>query len=682
MNPLAGLALLYLIGADGPIEGKEGALVEVPYDQGLPKQGIGIGYCNLLDEENVGRFPPYRKPTDTAAQYNEGVPDEAGPGFEKNLRTQFERRRSQGFKYIELDNPDAYPLEAVMRATAWAEEYGLGVIAKNAALVDGGVQWLAHPRVVGVIVEKDAGGASQMHAMRIAAEKPDLPVWFVSFGSGRAWARLVAADILARDLRGMGVTWSSQGEYERSMDIFMPQKKLPSVFAPQQTQSSTDQTPPWLATMRSIKGTDEFAGGADNPIILSWRDFISRTYPEMEEYCRNYTHDSVPWCGLTVAYVMAVNGIRPVFGRSDTDKFLWADAWRQFGTKLERPQLGCVMVFTRDGGGHVSLYEDEDADRYKICGGNQSDSVNSTWMSKSKFSGAFWPNQVSAQVSRPAPAATSGRFTGITATNFHDAQVAYSDVAAGWNDRPGVSLPYRFKGPRPKVRVWRGGRSVDCEIMDVGPWYDNRSGWPFDPYWETGTRPRAETDDRTNRAGIDLTFPADAAIGLNGKGLVDWEFITENTMADPEVLPPANDALKKIWDQLAPQLMQIVAPYLENAIQALIQKALQDATAKLPLLLPPPVDTTQATTVPAQTATVGSAIGVIARAAGSILPMLGLQGSIWGTAALWVAQAADVIGTAAGPTATTSGGAATAALVGTGVSSLVSLLGRFFSKKS
>lgn len=393
VNELAGLALAYLIGANDP-PGKEWTVTVAGYDSGLPRLGLAVGYVNLFDEKNSGQFLPYRKPTDTAAQYQEGVPDAAGPGFEANLRAQFARRKSQGFRYVELDNPDAYDLKDVMRATVLAEEYQLRVIAKNSVL-KGGAQWLAHPNVYGVIVEYGAGGAAEMHAMRVAAGKPDLPVWFVSFGNGRAWARLIAADITARGFVNMGVTWSSQGEYERSSDILVPVKKKSSQT---QSQLMADQVPPWLATMRSIKGTDEFAGGADNPIIMGWRDFISRTYPEMATYCRNYTHDSVPWCGLTVAYAMAVNGIKPVFGPTDTDKFLWADAWRQFGTRLDQPRLGCVMVFTRDGGGHVALYEGEDEDSYRIIGGNQSDSVNITSMSKSRFTGAFWPVQA---VARP-----------------------------------------------------------------------------------------------------------------------------------------------------------------------------------------------------------------------------------------------------------------------------------------
>lgn len=115
----------------------------------------------------------------------------------------------------------------------------------------------------------------------------------------------------------------------------------------------------------------------------------------------------------------------------------------------------------------------------------------------------------------------------IIATEFggpgDEQPVAYSDVQPGWPDRPGVALPMRFSGARPDVEVRANGRSVVCQIVDVGPWYPSNRG-PADPYWETGARPRAESDDRTNGAGIDLTPAAADAVGIGGKGLVDWRF--------------------------------------------------------------------------------------------------------------------------------------------------------------
>jgi hypothetical protein len=115
-----------------------------------------------------------------------------------------------------------------------------------------------------------------------------------------------------------------------------------------------DQPPPWLATMRQITGTHV----NDNPVILGWAKKIGELFPDMASYCAQYNHDRIAWCGLTVGYCMAVNGVRPVFGAQDVDKFLYALAWRQFGKAIDgEPQLGDVLIFDFGGGDHhVTLY--------------------------------------------------------------------------------------------------------------------------------------------------------------------------------------------------------------------------------------------------------------------------------------------------------------------------------------
>lgn len=133
----------------------------------------------------------------------------------------------------------------------------------------------------------------------------------------------------------------------------------------------------------------------------------------------------------------------------------------------------------------------------------------------------------------------AGRHLDITATEFGgpgDPNNSAYDEHLITSSEFGVALPYRFSGKRPKVRVFKGGKSVVCDIVDVGPW--NTS----DPYWEDGTRPQAEsgTDKggrHTNLAGIDLTPAAARAIGLNGKGLVDWEFAADGVTPVPVPIP-------------------------------------------------------------------------------------------------------------------------------------------------
>lgn len=163
----------------------------------------------------------------------------------------------------------------------------------------------------------------------------------------------------------------------------------------------TETVPPWLATMRELTGTAEAPGAADNPDILRWPAYIGSKYPEMAAYAANYTHDSIPWCGLTVAYCMAKNGIKPVFGEGDLNRFLWADAWSRWGKQLDRPILGCVMVFTRNGGGHVALYEGQTNTHFIVRGGNQANAVNVLQIPKHQFTAAVWPEIVPA--AKPIP---------------------------------------------------------------------------------------------------------------------------------------------------------------------------------------------------------------------------------------------------------------------------------------
>lgn len=94
-----------------------------------------------------------------------------------------------------------------------------------------------------------------------------------------------------------------------------------------------------------------------------------------------------------------------------------------------------------------------------------------------------------------------------------------------------VALPARFHGDRPRVRVmnhFNREKSVTATIEDIGPWNTD------DPYWEKGSRPQSESGHdmrgrRTNTAGIDVSPAVARALGINGMGLVAWEFVNDLT---------------------------------------------------------------------------------------------------------------------------------------------------------
>jgi len=230
-NPLTGKNLRYMIGAENPGNGRRGEIVEVGYDLSKPLPvGITIAYGNLFNEkyseqskQQRAEYGPYLKSSDTAAEYGEGQIDPRGPGWHRNLIEQFGRRKRQGFEYIELDNSDAYSVADVVGAVDLAASYGLKVIAKNPKLMESDpLRYVAHPNVYGIIVEKDAGDAHDMHALRERAGKPDLPVWFVFFDehrrqtAGKVAAREAAA--LAQQYASMHVTYSPGGEYINALD--------------------------------------------------------------------------------------------------------------------------------------------------------------------------------------------------------------------------------------------------------------------------------------------------------------------------------------------------------------------------------------------------------------------------------------------------------------------------------
>jgi hypothetical protein len=142
--------------------------------------------------------------------------------------------------------------------------------------------------------------------------------------------------------------------------------------------------------MRQITGTHALN---DNPVILGWAKKIGELFPDMASYCAQYNHDRIAWCGLTVGYCMAVNGVRPVFGAQDVDKFLYALAWRQFGKAIDgEPQLGDVLIFDFGGGDHhVTLYEQTQGNSYICRGGNQNHQVMLSTFAKTHCIGVRRP---------------------------------------------------------------------------------------------------------------------------------------------------------------------------------------------------------------------------------------------------------------------------------------------------
>jgi uncharacterized protein (TIGR02594 family) len=136
--------------------------------------------------------------------------------------------------------------------------------------------------------------------------------------------------------------------------------------------------PAMLVEARKFIGTAEAPGPANNPAILEWAAELGLS--------NVYTADAIPWCGLFMALV-AHRADKPLPAGP-----LWALNWSNFGSPAGQPCLGDVLVFVREGGGHVTMYVGEDRQGYFHClGGNQSDKVCVERIAKSRLHAARCP---------------------------------------------------------------------------------------------------------------------------------------------------------------------------------------------------------------------------------------------------------------------------------------------------
>lgn len=149
------------------------------------------------------------------------------------------------------------------------------------------------------------------------------------------------------------------------------------------------QDPKWLAIAKSKLGTREAPGAANNSTIIGWGKRLGLKILGIA-----YNADSVPWCGVFVSTCLDEAGIDlRSEGRNRMKIGVRASAWADWGANLRTDRLapGAIMVFTREGGGHVAFYVGEDDAAYHVVGGNQSDNVTITRIAKGRLSAARWP---------------------------------------------------------------------------------------------------------------------------------------------------------------------------------------------------------------------------------------------------------------------------------------------------
>lgn len=159
---------------------------------------------------------------------------------------------------------------------------------------------------------------------------------------------------------------------------------------------------PWVQFMRDHNGLREIPGSKHNPTILQWLKEMGSFSKEAKAW---YADDEVPWCGLAVGIAMGKTG------RYVVKEWFRAKSWMDANlTKLDKPAYGCIVVFTRQGGGHVGIVVGKDAaGNLMVFGGNQGNALNIRPFALSRVTGYYWPsiwNKETHSVVKSAPAAT------------------------------------------------------------------------------------------------------------------------------------------------------------------------------------------------------------------------------------------------------------------------------------
>ena len=137
--------------------------------------------------------------------------------------------------------------------------------------------------------------------------------------------------------------------------------------------------PAWLQEAVRHIGTREIKGVRHEPKIISWWKAIKRGGIQTDE---------VPWCAAFVGAMLESVGLR-------SSRYESARSYLEWGIALDYPCVGCIVVFSRNGGGHVGFVVGrDDKGNLMVLGGNQGDEVNIRSFQLDRVVGFRWPQAV------------------------------------------------------------------------------------------------------------------------------------------------------------------------------------------------------------------------------------------------------------------------------------------------
>lgn len=196
--------------------------------------------------------------------------------------------------------------------------------------------------------------------------------------------------------------------------------------------------PRWLVAARRYVGTKEVKGSKHNPLILKWWQAIRAPF----------TDDETPWCAGFVGGCLEEVGIK-------SSRSAAARSYEKWGVGLSKPAIGCIVTFSRKGGGHVGFCVGHTQTTIAILGGNQRDQVNTTIYPKNgtalKVTSYRWP------AGEPLPWAAK---EGDLGDAPEGGPVTFMDHADD-EEKPGLFA---------KIRNWAAGSTVFSGLAYFTDW--------------------------------------------------------------------------------------------------------------------------------------------------------------------------------------------------------------------
>lgn len=155
--------------------------------------------------------------------------------------------------------------------------------------------------------------------------------------------------------------------------------------------------PAWYVSALAMRGTHEGTKRKPNPEVQAL--FADAGFPHIKDTT------GVAWCAAFCGAHLARAG-------HASGKTLAARGFEDYGVKLDKPRLGCIVVMWRGSPkswtGHVGFYVKEDATHVYVLGGNQSDAVTVAKFPKSRVLCYRWPRKLIDTATAKAAAVAAG----------------------------------------------------------------------------------------------------------------------------------------------------------------------------------------------------------------------------------------------------------------------------------